>query len=433
MSEHAQATLDPHHGHHEDDWPTQPAVRLPTAKLAMWIFLATEIMFFSGLIGAYIVLRFGAPTWPSPHDVHLVEWMGAFNTFVLICSSVTVVLAHSAIVKGQSQKCVGYIFISLVLGIVFMCVKGVEYNAKFNHKIIPGMIFETLDQKSTPSYPYDKIEKEIEVDKGGKKVKEKSYEGIYRSAMGEFENSIARMETEAGLTKPQNARALQQILPIMEEWKKEPARFTGPNNALELERVKGMMAEIEKAYPVAERPNNLRFPPVPEKLTDDYFKTLEAQVLPILEAGAFANTQEVVVTDPVTHQSQKFIKGQRQKEVLLAAWALVNDVKEGREQNPALRLKRYNHLRHEAESVFTTELPEIIPMGNLWASLYFLLTGIHATHVVGGLVMFLVIIIRHMSRGLNPKDAIFIENAGLYWHFVDLVWIFLFPLLYLLG
>ena len=53
-------------------------------------------MFFAGLIGTYVVLRFGAPTWPRPHEVHLSEPIGAFNTFVLICSSVTIVLALEA-------------------------------------------------------------------------------------------------------------------------------------------------------------------------------------------------------------------------------------------------------------------------------------------------------------------------------------------------
>jgi len=73
-----------------------PAVKMgipiPNSKLGMWLFLGTEIMFFTAFIGTYIVLRFGAVAWPAPHDVHLSEPIGAFNTFVLICSSVTVVL-----------------------------------------------------------------------------------------------------------------------------------------------------------------------------------------------------------------------------------------------------------------------------------------------------------------------------------------------------
>ena len=58
----------------------QPALPLTNGKLIIWLFLSTEIMFFAGLIGTYIVLRFGAPTWPAPHEVHLVEIIGVAST-----------------------------------------------------------------------------------------------------------------------------------------------------------------------------------------------------------------------------------------------------------------------------------------------------------------------------------------------------------------
>src|SRR5262245_42668025 len=103
---------DPHaiHGHadpHEGPGPLghephtglqyQPALPIPNGKTCVWLFLSTEIMFFAGLIGAYIVLRFGAGAfWPPTHDVHLVEYLGAINTAVLIASSITVVLALEA-------------------------------------------------------------------------------------------------------------------------------------------------------------------------------------------------------------------------------------------------------------------------------------------------------------------------------------------------
>ena len=74
----------------------QPALPIPNGKTCLWLFLSTEIMFFAGLIGAYIVLRFGAAAWPATHDVHLVEYLGAINTAVLIASSITVVLALEA-------------------------------------------------------------------------------------------------------------------------------------------------------------------------------------------------------------------------------------------------------------------------------------------------------------------------------------------------
>ena len=68
-----------------------------------------------------------------------------------------------------------------------------------------------------------------------------------------------------------------------------------------------------------------------------------------------------------------------------------------------------------------------IPNGNMWASTYFLLTGFHALHVLIGLIAFALM----LSVRLDASRAGLIEKVGLYWHFVDLVWIFLFPLLYL--
>jgi cytochrome c oxidase subunit 3 len=72
-------------------------------------------------------------------------------------------------------------------------------------------------------------------------------------------------------------------------------------------------------------------------------------------------------------------------------------------------------------------LPIYIPGGNMWASTYFLLTGFHAIHVLVGLIVFGIM----MFLPLTLARAGLVENIGLYWHFVDLVWIFLFPLLYL--
>jgi cytochrome c oxidase subunit 3 len=72
-------------------------------------------------------------------------------------------------------------------------------------------------------------------------------------------------------------------------------------------------------------------------------------------------------------------------------------------------------------------LPVMIPGGPLWASTYFLLTGFHALHVLVGLIAFFLVLFLTLDR----TKAGVVENIGLYWHFVDLVWIFLFPLLYL--
>src|SRR5262249_8064233 len=118
------------------DEPQQLHMGLPMShgKVAIWLFLVTEIMFFTALIGVYIILRNGTPTgsgfkWPTPHQVHLLEWVGAVNTIVLIASSLTVVLAHHVALKGNFKAATGYIAITLALGGVFLVIKGFEYNS----------------------------------------------------------------------------------------------------------------------------------------------------------------------------------------------------------------------------------------------------------------------------------------------------------------
>src|SRR5260370_10997627 len=125
----------------------QRGIPVSNGKLAMWLFLVTEIMFFTGLIGTYFLLRMGAPAddWPEPKMVHLSELLGAINTFVLIFSSFTVVMAHSAITRGDAKKCVRYVAVTFAMGILFLGIKAYEYTAKFNHGIMPGRIGDNLD------------------------------------------------------------------------------------------------------------------------------------------------------------------------------------------------------------------------------------------------------------------------------------------------
>ena len=76
-------------------------------------------------------------------------------------------------------------------------------------------------------------------------------------------------------------------------------------------------------------------------------------------------------------------------------------------------------------------LTPVIPFGNMWASCYFAMTGFHALHVFGGVVVFVIILLMGLRGRLGVRHEGMLELTGLYWHFVDIVWIFLFPLLYL--
>ena len=139
-----------HHGHLQLEY--QPSLPMSNGKTIVWLFLSTEIMFFAALIGTYIVLRFGAPTWPTPADVHLSEPIGAFNTFVLICSSVTIVLCLESIRARQAGIAKIWMAATLVLGSVFLLVKGYEYSQKFAHGLYPQKPHSLIYERANLEY-----------------------------------------------------------------------------------------------------------------------------------------------------------------------------------------------------------------------------------------------------------------------------------------
>ena len=108
---------------------------IPSAKLGMWLFLASEVMFFVGLLGATIVLRSGLAEWPS-HELNVPT--AALNTFILLTSSMTMALSVAAVHRGDRLRLRLFLLLTIVLGIAFLCVKGYEYSQKFAHGHLPG-------------------------------------------------------------------------------------------------------------------------------------------------------------------------------------------------------------------------------------------------------------------------------------------------------
>ncbi len=112
----------PHHPVY--DYDSGPPVH--RGKFAIWLFLATEIMFFTGLIGAYIVLRMGADTWPDPEN-RLAVFITAINTFILICSSATMVKAVEQAMLGNNSELVKWLGATVLIGATFVGVQVYEY------------------------------------------------------------------------------------------------------------------------------------------------------------------------------------------------------------------------------------------------------------------------------------------------------------------
>src|SRR5215468_240183 len=106
--------------------------------IGMWIFLVTEVMFFGGLFLAYTIYR---TTYPEGflYGSHLLNvTLGGTNTVVLIVSSLTMAMAVYYSQKGERKKLVGFLAITLVLGLVFLGIKYVEYSTKIQHHLFPA-------------------------------------------------------------------------------------------------------------------------------------------------------------------------------------------------------------------------------------------------------------------------------------------------------
>ncbi|MDF1742951.1 MAG: cytochrome c oxidase subunit 3 [Gimesia sp.] len=322
---------------------------IPHSKLGMWLFLATEIMFFSAFIGAYIVLRAGSPGWPTDANItHIHVWAGGLNTFVLILSSFFVVLALEGMKAENFAKARRYLCLTFLLACVFLGIKTYEYYGKFSHDILPGHIPET------PRMAIDKSMREMKQVVDSRTIALANFKPPAKSEPAKTEESV-------------------ELAGVTDEKTKE---ITPP---VEILRQK-LQAELEAPDTSESRKKELAA----------YF-ALETK---FIDLNKRALNESITLTE-------------------------MNQELDALRKNPDY-------------GVFLAPVHHLQPIiyGNLFASVYFLLTGFHALHVVIGMIMFVIVLIQ--GKRLCEKWNDYVENIGLYWHFVDLVWIFLFPLIYII-
>jgi cytochrome c oxidase subunit 3 len=108
------------------------------ARLGMWIFLATEVTFFGGVLMAFAIYRsMFAPAFRAASDLQNVP-LGAMNTVILLCSSLTMVLAVHAAESRHRAALVRFLVLTIVLGSVFLGIKAVEYTHDYHEGLVPG-------------------------------------------------------------------------------------------------------------------------------------------------------------------------------------------------------------------------------------------------------------------------------------------------------
>jgi heme/copper-type cytochrome/quinol oxidase subunit 3 len=125
---------------------TRSAMNIPTGRLAVWWVLVSEIVIFGGVLASYVMNRVAHESWGA-QAAHTNVWAGAFNTFVLLTSSLFAVLAHQAAERGDGPKAARLLWMTIGGGAVFLIVKSFEWG----HEIAQGF---TITSSGFWSYYY---------------------------------------------------------------------------------------------------------------------------------------------------------------------------------------------------------------------------------------------------------------------------------------
>jgi cytochrome c oxidase subunit III len=121
-----------------------------SSMIGMWLFLATEVLFFGGLITAYVIYRSTSPREFELASGHMAVWLGFWNTVILLSSSWTMAMAVRSAQLRQHRELVMYLALTMAFGAGFLGVKAVEYSTEFHEHLFPGPHFQ-VHEKDLPT------------------------------------------------------------------------------------------------------------------------------------------------------------------------------------------------------------------------------------------------------------------------------------------
>jgi heme/copper-type cytochrome/quinol oxidase subunit 3 len=347
---------------------TRPDTGLYNAKLGIWLFLASEVMLFGGLFSAYILLRVGAPAGTWPEGWLNIP-VGTVNTVVLITSSITTVMAWASCKMKQFGRFKLFHGLTLLLAMTFVGIKSYEYHDKFIHYQV--QLNDRLVLTNGTAL-FGRVE-----DQTNGVV-------VFSQSTGEPGQYL------------QPAKVAQATVA-----KIEPGHFV--DGHLVERTQEGILLSGHRAASLEDVANLRR--PLPELY-------LQLQ-------GSTGEAKEALLKSFPPAERQSVEEG-------FAKWRALPEKEREQTHGP-----HHEFLIKPAE---IRSLDNYGPWHHAYLAIYFTLTGLHALHVIGG-----ALVIGYLwgpgSKMWKTDPERFtnrIEVSGLFWHFVDLVWIFLFPVLYLL-
>ncbi len=437
------------------------------AKLGIWLFLASEVMLFGGLFSGYIFLRLGAAGDPLYHwpSQELKILPGFVNTLVLIGSSVTVVMAWASLKMRKWDAYRRYMFITLGCAVAFMAIKSYEYYGKFTHSsvrlldgtVVDGhihqdlLVFEGVDSITVPTenpdlsflakYAFDShaadhghgeshAHPEGDAGHGGANQEENAQSVSGDAAhTGHSGESELRFLTPKGEVIEHLERHIREIQLLPKE--EQPASIK-----LKLSRPVTLGVKPSMALSYDKKSFRLRNGATAQgHLTDDSMHIkVDAVDLRNVEDPAKSAAWDFLTPN----HKEKFLSHADQE---IAAFSKEHP-KHDPLTIPDARKKAFWQKFKSKEEKHESTIPRKdikfyashTPKWNTYYAIYFTMTGLHGLHVIGGaLVLAHFTFFGRRIYDKNPEHLCNrVEVGGLFWHFVDLVWIFLFPIMYLL-
>jgi cytochrome c oxidase subunit III len=346
-------------------------------KIGIWLFLASEIMFFIGILGTYIIYRSGAPELFSRHGETLSKPLAALNTLVLIFSSLTMAISVDAAQKGQRGRLVRGLFLTLLCAAGFMVVKTIEYTDKAHHRTLVATADAEVVIKAEPNQTLYAT-----VTSPARTVFDQTTGAFGPTSQKRWANYVIKLQSggEPGT-----------YIGVI------PAAAAGPNKVNVYSQASADPSGKDKTV----KPTSVEY-----------------------AGGVFVFDGHTHVADEgkvyeFTGWRAPYPKDGTRIDVNLLSEGEVKALPGAKEIKQTEKIDRG---RINAETNYG-------PWKNNFFACYFTLTGIHGLHVVAGMIPLTILLLQGLRGRMFPGHT---ENVGLYWHFVDLVWIFLFPLLYLI-
>jgi cytochrome c oxidase subunit III len=381
--------------HHYDDAQHQ----FDAGKLGIWFFLVQEVLFFSGLFVMYILYRVHhGEIYEYAHHYLAVKW-GAINTGVLIASSLSAAWAVRCAQLNQQKGLIFCIVFTIACAFAFLGIKTIEYSKKIAMGELWGYRFDPcFTPNETPLL-----------------TKMKRCPGHTSSVVWD----AASLKPTAGCLpagdydRDAKTPGIQAQCTVDEVHYKidDKGKRTETNRKPDIEA-----CEMEKEEATGESK---------PKKTPCYLLQINKNVCPEGPGAMILYGDEQVRGDEwgVDAQCNK----------APAAVAPADPFAEPPTTTQlGVQMVHLKNAKTDKEEVEELESAPPPPHTNMFFSIYFAMTGLHGLHVLLGIFVFLWLLYRALRGHFTPDYIGPVDYAALYWHLVDLIWIFLFPLLYLI-